>query len=85
MTSDYQRRALELVDSLKDRGSINNMERGRLRRAILENQRLHGKWELISLKGHITGKGYKCNVCGRIMTHAENFCPSCGMRGDLDD
>lgn len=47
--------------------------------------RPHGKWEQITLKGHLTGKAYKCNVCGRIMSQRENFCPSCGMRGDLDD
>ena len=81
MTSEYQKGVLELIENLKNRGAINNMERGRLRRAILvESERPHGKWK--------TFRGMKedmyCSKCDMDFPNDEknrslfNFCPFCG-------
>ena len=86
--SDYQKRALELADNLKDKGVINNRERGTLRRAILlEPERPKGEW----IKADNLYDTVVCNKCGGIrrdnrIDHIA-FCNKCGadMRGEIND
>ena len=87
--SDYQKRALELADNLKDKGVINNRERGTLRRAILlEPERPKGEW----IKDGSSSIAYRCSNC-EVLQHWSpikngkyNFCPNCGadMRGEKE-
>ena len=77
------KRALALIDSLKDIGAINNRGMGILRRAILfnENTRPQGKWILCN-----DSYFSKCSICGDLWLNEEcnNYCPNCGayMRSD---
>ena len=76
MTSEYQKGVLELIENLKNRGAINNMERGRLRRAILvESERPHGEW--IDIEGYYC-ECSNCKIVGVNELDYANFCPNCG-------
>lgn len=77
---DYQKRALEIADNLKDKGVINNRERGTLRRAILlEPERPQGEWI-----DH--GNNIECDQCHVwfLKDHLirKSFCPNCGAEKD---
>lgn len=49
--SNYQKRALELANNLKDKGAINNRELGTLRRAILlKPETPQGEYKCVSCK-----------------------------------
>ena len=43
----------------------------------------HGHWEEIK-NAHGELEGYICK-CGREVKAKENFCPSCGLKMDLED
>ena len=81
---NYQKRALELVDNLKDKGAINNRECGTLRRAILlEPARPQGKWLEYYGNGELE---YMCSECSAKETNPQiaRYCYCCGadMRGE---
>lgn len=78
---DYQKRALELVDNLKDKGVINNRERGTLRRAILlKPERPQGEW--IKKVDNVGFISHICSECGaeiELEDPCDNkFCFNCG-------
>lgn len=87
--SDYQKRALELVDNLKDKGAINNRERGTLRRAILlKPARPQGEWITIHRQNSFRQNVvcFECNKCHKyllpirhtMITEPLEVCPNCG-------
>lgn len=86
-------RALDLIDSLKDRGAINNKERGVLRRAILlnENTRPQGEWIEVPVNRdilHPNGIKYVCSACKRDNCYGKPpFCMWCGatMKSEEED
>ena len=69
--TEYEERALQIIDRLRDENKINNREMGCLRRAILEN-RNKGEW-------FMTRAGFaKCPYCKCEREIPENFCGYCG-------
>lgn len=66
-------RALDLIDSLKDRGAINNKERGVLRRAILLNENTRPQGDVNNAIKTIKA------VC-----KDNNICTTCPMNGNCN-
>lgn len=78
---DYKTEALSLIDKLKANNSINNIQKGVLRRAILEKRA--GFW-IVPYKKQF-GKCSQCKVVVMIEeTELYDYCPYCGSynKGD---
>jgi len=82
-TGEYQKRALELINTLEDEHKITVRQVGTLRRAILaEPDRPTGEWKEHDFKtcGGLGDWDYKCSNCEKVYCGKSNYCPNCGAK-----